>query len=114
MIKSEKKIPVDFRCLNETKFCVAVINYSGNTGKSIVGNYLLRMHMDFQGYYVISNINTYNKKHDDEIVLSGESFNEVLKDLSNLDSAIVDIAAHNTHYAINIMQNNIDFYKLFD
>ena len=70
--------------------------------------------MDFQGYYVISNINTYNKKHDDEIVLSGESFNEVLKDLSNLDSAIVDIAAHNKHCAINIIQNNIYSYKLFD
>lgn len=55
--------------------------------------------MDFYGYYVISNINTYNKKHDDEIVLSGEIFNEVLKDLSNLDLAIVDIAAHNTHCA---------------
>ena len=47
-------------------------------------------------------------------MLSGESFNEFLKDLSNLGSAIVDIAAHNTHCAINIMQNNIDSYKLFD
>ena len=33
MIKSKKEILEGFDALNETRFCVAVASYSGNTGK---------------------------------------------------------------------------------
>lgn len=114
MIESKKYIPEGFRVLNKTKFRIAVINYLGNTGKSIVSDYLLRLYMDLECHYVINNMEVYNKTYSDEIVLSGESFNEVLKALVNIDSAIVDIAAHNTEYVIDIMQNNSNSHKVFD
>ena len=37
-----------------------------------------------------------------------------MKALNNIESAIVDIAAHNTEYVIDIMKNNSDSHKLFD
>lgn len=114
MIKSKKEILEGFDALNETRFCVAVASYSGNTGKSIVSNYLLRLHMDLQSHYVINNMGFYNKTYSDEIVMSGESFDEVLKSLSNLDSAIINIAAHNTDCVMNIMQRNSGSHKVFD
>ena len=114
MVESKKYIPEGFNALNKTKFRVAVVNYLGNTGKSIVSDYLLRLYMDLECHYVINNMKMYNKTYSDEIVLSGEDFNEVLKALVNIDSAIVDIAAHNTEYVIDIMQNNSNSHKVFD
>lgn len=114
MIKSKKEILENFGALNETRFCVAVTSYSGNTGKSIVSNYLLRLHMDLQSHYVINNMDVYNKTYSDEIVMSGENFDEVLKALVNIDSAIIDIVTHNTDCVINIMQNNSGSHKVFD
>ena len=56
----------------------------------------------------------YSKTYSDEIILAGENFDEALKALNNIESAIVDIAAHNTEYVIDIMKNNSDSHKLFD
>jgi len=114
MISSEKDELADASMTKEVRYRIAVINSSGNTGKSLASDYLLRPRMDLQGHYVINNMSMYNKTYSDEIVLSGGSFDEVLKALSNLDSAIVDIAAHNTSCVISIMQNNSDSHKLFD
>lgn len=114
MISSEKDELADASMIKEVRYRIAVINSSGNTGKSLASDYLLRPRMDLQSHYVINNMSMYNKTYSDEIVLSGGSFDEVLKALSNLDSAIVDIAAHNTGCVINIMQNNSDSHQLFD
>ena len=114
MISFEKYESADVGRAKQAGYRIAVINYSGNTGKSLVSDYMLRPNMELQRHYVINNMSMYNKTYSDEIVLSGGSFDEVLKALSNLDSAIVDIAAHNTGCVISIMQNNSDSHKLFD
>lgn len=70
--------------------------------------------MDLQRHYVINNMSMYSKTYSDEIVLSGENFDAALKALNNLESAIVDNAAHNTEYVIDFMKNNSDSHKIFD
>lgn len=114
MISSEKYKSADASMTKRTGYRIAVINSSGNTGKSLVSNYMLRPNMDLQRHYVISNPSMYSKTYADEIILSGENFDEALKASNNIESAIVDIAAHNTEYVIDIMKNNIDSHKLFD
>lgn len=114
MISSKKDKLSDGSAIKDARGRIAIINYSGNTGKSLASNYLLRPYMCLQSHYVISNMTMYNKTYSDEILLLGENFDEVLKSLSNLDSAIVDIAAHNADCIINVMQNNSDSHKLFD
>lgn len=114
MISSKKDRLSDGSMITEARYRIAIINYSGNTGKSLASNYLLRPNMSLQGHYVINNMSMYNKTYSDEVLLLGENFDEVLKSLSKLDSAIVDIAAHNTDCVINAMQNNSDSHKVFD
>lgn len=75
---------------------------------------MLRPNMDLQRHYVINNMSMYSKTYSDEIVLSGENFDAALKALNNLESAIVDNAAHNTEYVIDFMKNNSDSHKIFD
>ena len=114
MISSERYKLVDGSMINEVKYRIAVINYSGNTGKSLASNYLLRPHMISQDHYVISDMSIYNKTYSDEILLLSRNSDEVLKSLNNLDSAIVDIAAHTTDCVLSIMQNSFDSHKVFD
>lgn len=115
MISSEKYESVDTGMKKQARYRIAVINSSGNTGKSLASNYMLMPNMDLQSHYVINNLSMYySKTYSDEIVLSVKDFDEVLKALSNLDSAIVDIAAHTTEYVIDIMKNNRGSHKVFD
>lgn len=114
MISSEKYESVDTSMTKRTGYRIAVINSSGNTGKSLVSNYMLRPNMDLQRHYVIGNLSMYSKTYSDEIVLSGKNFDEALKALSNIESAIVDIAADNTEYVIDTMKHNSNSHKVFD
>ena len=103
MISSEKYESADVSMAKRSGYRIAVINYSGNTGKSLVSNYMLRPNMDLQRHYVINSMSMYNKTYSDEVILSGENFDEALKALNNIESAIVDIAAHNTEYVICLL-----------
>lgn len=114
MISSENHESADISMTKQAGYRIAVINSSGNTGKSLVSNYMLRPNMDFQRHYVINNISMYSKTYSDEIILSGENFNEALNALSNLDSAIVDISADNTEYAIDIMKHSSNSHEVFN
>lgn len=114
MISSEKHESADVSMTKQAGYRIAVINSSGNTGKSLVSNYMLRPNMDLQRHYVINNMSMYSKTYSDEIILSGENFNEALKALSNLDSAIVDISADNTEYVIDIMKHSSNSHEVFN
>ena len=113
MISSEKHESADVSMTKQAGYRIAVINSSGNTGKSLVSNYMLRPNMDLQRHYVINNMSMYSKTYSDEIILSGENFNEALKALSNLDSAIVDISADNTEHVIDIMKHSSNSHEVF-
>ncbi|MGB2784813.1 hypothetical protein [Psychrobacter sp.] len=114
MISSEKYESADIGMTKQAGYRIAVINSSGNTGKSLASNYMLRPNMNLQRHYVINHLSMYSKTYSDEIVLSGRDFDEALEALSNLDSAIVDIAAHTTECVIDIMKNNRGSHKVFD
>lgn len=114
MINTKEKEIIDFKNIGENKFRIGVINYSGNIGKSLASDCLLRLHMIFQAHYVVSNQDTYNPSYSDKIIVSSESFNDVLKDLDNLNSAIVDISAHGTGQVIDIMRSHGNSHSVLD
>lgn len=114
MISSEKHESADVSMTKQAGYRIAVINSSGNTGKSLVSNYMLRPNMDLQRHYVINNMSMYSKTYSDEIILSGENFDEALKALNDIESAIVDIAADNTEYVIDIMKHSSNSHEVFN
>lgn len=113
MVNKEKE-ELYFKNTSQNKLRIGVTNLSGNIGKSLVSDYLLRMNMEFQAHYLISSQDMNHQSYSDKIIVSGENFNEVLKDLGNLNSAIIDISAHSTDRVIKVMQKNINFHKVFD
>ena len=116
MISSEKHESAAVSMTKRTGYRIAVINSSGNTGKSLVSNYMLRPNMYLQRHYVINNMSMYSKTYSDEIILSGENFDEALKALNNIEieSAIVDISADNTEYVIDIMKHSSNSHEVFN
>ena len=114
MISSEKHESAAVSMTKRTGYRIAVINSSGNTGKSLVSNYMLRPNMYLQRHYVINNMSMYSKTYSDEIILSGENFDEALKALNDIESAIVDIAADNTEYVIDIMKHSSNSHEVFN
>ncbi|MGP4864156.1 hypothetical protein ACTXGK_08175 [Psychrobacter sp. T6-5] len=114
MISSEKHESADVSMTKQAGYRIVVINSSGNTGKSLVSNYMLRPNMDLQRHYVINNMSMYSKTYSDEIILSGENFDEALKALNDIESAIVDIAADNTEYVIDIMKHSSNSHEVFN
>lgn len=70
---------------------IAVLSYSGNVGKSLLSQHLLRPRIENAGMFYIESINS----GADESQVSGGEFSSVMREVNVLDNAIVDIGSSN-------------------
>jgi len=96
---------------------VAVINYTGNIGKTTIAAHLLSPRMDDAPIYAIESINeTAEGIGLDVEKLRGDMFRELLQKVMLADSAIIDVGASNVEdFMVNLegfeeAHENIDYY----
>lgn len=90
---------------------VAVINFSGNVGKSTVARHLLKPRMT--GAEVIT-IESINATESDEHALRGRQFSELQEYLQVAESVIVDIGASNVEELLAAMKRYRESHADFD
>lgn len=90
---------------------IAVINFSGNVGKSTVARHLLAPRMN--NARVIP-VETINSDGTDDKALKGKQFGELMEGLALLDDAVVDIGASNVEDFVNQMKQYKNSHEDFD
>lgn len=93
---------------------IAVMNFSGNAGKSTVARHLLAPRM---GNAPIIPVETINSDETDEAkvdAISGKEFDELIETISLLDSVVVDVGASNVETFINKMSQYRGSHEDFD
>ncbi|WP_256330605.1 StbB family protein [Variovorax sp. YR216] len=94
---------------------MAIINFSGNVGKTTVAKQLLAPRMEGASEFVIETINA-NAQDDagDAERLKGKEYGSLLDEIGNLDSAIVDVGASNVEQFIKLMGQFEGSHEEFD
>lgn len=90
---------------------IAVINFSGNVGKSTVARHLLAPRMNNAA--VIS-VETINSDGTQDEAIKGKQFGELQEALLMLDNAVVDVGASNVEDFINLMQQYKGSHEDYD
>lgn len=90
---------------------IAVINFSGNVGKSTISRHLLLPRLKNAELIPIETINSDGS--DDE-AMKGKQFGELLEGLALLDDAVIDIGASNVEDFINLMGQYKGSHEDFD
>jgi hypothetical protein len=90
---------------------IAVINFSGNVGKTTVARHLLRPRINGAGLIAIESINA---EPGQASSLRGKQFGDLLADLQTVDSAVVDIGASNVEDLLSLMGKYRDSHEEFD
>lgn len=91
---------------------VAVLNYSGNVGKTTIAKHLLvpRMGADCE-WVPVESINTGG---DEDLNFSGRDFKDVLKRVTRLGSAVVDIGSSNIEQVFQQLRKMGEAHENFD
>ncbi len=95
---------------------VAVLNYSGNVGKSTVAGHLLkpRIHEDAP-IFSIESINQGAEADGLDVeMMKGKKFGQLVNELMPLDAAIVDVGASNVEDFLKYMQQQAGSHEEFD
>ena len=90
---------------------IAVINFSGNVGKSTVARHLLAPRLEDAEVIAIESINSDGME---TAALRGNQFDELQDQLMTLRNAVVDIGASNAEDFVNLMQNYDGSHEDFD
>src|SRR5690606_34843585 len=90
---------------------VAVINFSGNVGKSTVAKHLLLPRMPGAEFVAVESINS--DEGDGEVV-RGKQFGQLQEQLLMIDSAVIDIGASNVEDFVKLMQRYRGSHEDFD
>jgi hypothetical protein len=90
---------------------IAVINFSGNVGKSTIARHLLLPRID--GAEIIA-VESLNADADQGQALRGRQFGELQEYLQTIDSAVVDIGASNVEELLGLMQRYRGSHADFD
>lgn len=90
---------------------VAVMNFSGNVGKSTVSKYLL--HPRIQGAALLA-IETINADEGDAESVRGNQFGLLQEQLMELDAAVVDVGASNVEDVMKLMRQYRGSHEDFD
>lgn len=90
---------------------IAVINFSGNVGKSTVARHLLAPRIPDAQVLAVETINSDGTE--DEAV-KGKEFGELLEALQLLDAAVVDLGASNVEAVMTIMRLYRKSHEDFD
>jgi hypothetical protein len=90
---------------------VAVINFSGNVGKTTVARHLLAPRIDGAKVIAIESINADDGQAD---ALRGRQFGELHEYLQTVDNVVVDIGASNVEDLLNLMRKYRGSHEDFD
>lgn len=91
---------------------VAVMNFSGNVGKSTVARHLFMPRIKDAEYIAVESINA--DEGESEEIMRGKQFGQLQEDLMMLDAAIVDVGASNVEDFIKLMQQYRGSHEEFD
>lgn len=90
---------------------VAVINFSGNVGKSTVARHLLAPRMNAAP---VIPVETINSDGTEDAAIKGKQFGELQETLMLIDDAVVDVGASNVEDFINLMRQYKGSHEEFD
>jgi hypothetical protein len=94
---------------------VAVLNFSGNVGKTTIAGHLLKPRLPGAPIYSIESVNTGADADGLEVAtMRGKKFGELVDELMPLDSAIVDVGASNAEDFLKLMQQFDGSHEEFD
>lgn len=91
---------------------IAVINFSGNVGKTTVARHLLAPRIGNTEVIAVESINSDGDTESEAI--RGKQFGELLEALSIVDDAVVDIGASNVEDFVNLMKQYRGSHEDFD
>lgn len=89
----------------------AVINFSGNVGKSTVSKHLLMPRVKNAEYVAVESINS---GEDDGEAVRGKQFGALQEQLMLIDAAVVDVGASNVEDFVKLMQQYRGSHEEFD
>lgn len=94
---------------------VAVMNFSGNVGKTTVAGQLLKPRMGNARIFSIESINAGADADGLEVEkMKGRKFGELVDEIMLLDSAIIDVGASNVEDFVKLMQQYAGSHEEFD
>ena len=94
---------------------VAVLNFSGNVGKTTVAGHLLKPRMSNAPVFSIESINTGADADGIEVEkMKGKKFGALIDELMVLDSAIIDVGASNVEDFLKLMMQYSGSHEEFD
>lgn len=94
---------------------VAVMNFSGNVGKTTVAGHLLKPRMGDASIFSIESINTGADADGLDVEkMKGKKFGELVDQLMSLDNAIIDVGASNVEDFLKFMQQYAGSHEEFD
>lgn len=96
-----------------TQLKIAVINFSGNVGKSTIARHLILPRLEAAQLIAVESINADDSGPEAEAV-RGKQFGELIKALALMDAAVVDIGASNVEDFINRMAQYDGSHEEFD
>lgn len=92
---------------------VAVINFSGNVGKSTIARHLLAPRIPDAEVIAIETINS-DENDGDDAALKGKQFGELQEAMTIMDAAVVDIGASNVEDVVTLMKQYRGSHEDFD
>jgi hypothetical protein len=90
---------------------LAVINFSGNVGKSTIARYLLAPRLPGASTIAVESINADDSQAQ---VLRGDQFGELQEYMQSVDDVVVDIGASNVEDLMRLMLRYRDSHEDFD
>jgi hypothetical protein len=94
---------------------VAVLNFSGNVGKTTIAGHLLKPRMRNAPIYSIESVNTGADADGLDVEkMRGKKFGELVDELMPLDTAIIDVGASNVEDFLKLMQQFDGSHEEFD
>ena len=94
---------------------VAVLNFSGNVGKTTVAAHLLKPRMPDAPIFSVESLNVDASADGIDVEkIRGSKYKELIDQLMNLDSAIIDVGASNVEEFLKLMQRYSNSHEEFD
>ena len=94
---------------------VAVINFSGNVGKTTVAGHLLKPRMGNAPIFSVVSLNVDASSDGLDVEkMKGKHYGDLVEDLMKLDDAIIDVGASNVEEFIKLMQQYDSSHEEFD
>jgi hypothetical protein len=94
---------------------IAVMNYSGNVGKTTVAGHLLKPRMGEAPIYSVESINQGADADGLEVEkMQGKRFGDLVNEIMPLPAAIVDVGSSNVEVFLKLMQQYAGSHEEFD